>query len=213
MLFTKDEALKKVTALSGGEAARLIFARLGIEHPNVLVLDEPTNHLDLEAIEALVEGLLDYDGTLIFVSHDRWFVSQLATRIVEIRPQGLNDFRGSYEEYVERCGDDHLDAEVVLRQARREKRDRKARKSNPEKQKRQTGALRKERDRLTDEIERAEARVHEINEIFCDPSYFDRTAPKEVHKLEQEQKRLASEVEALMEQWEEVEGRLAEPAG
>jgi ATPase subunit of ABC transporter with duplicated ATPase domains len=211
VLFSKDEALKKVTALSGGEAARLIFARLGIELPNVLVLDEPTNHLDLEAIEALVEGLLDYEGTLVFVSHDRWFVSQLASRIVEIRPQGLNDFRGTYEEYVERCGDDHLDAEVVLRQARKEKRGRKARQANPAKQKQQAGALRKEIERLTEKIERAEARVHEINEIFCDPRYFDRTPPKEVHKLEQEQKKLTSEVEELMERWEEVDGRLAEP--
>jgi ATPase subunit of ABC transporter with duplicated ATPase domains len=93
VLFSKDEALKKVHALSGGEAARLIFARLGIEQPNVLVLDEPTNHLDLEAIESLVEALREYEGTLLLLSHDRWFVSQLATRIVEIAPTGINDFR------------------------------------------------------------------------------------------------------------------------
>ncbi|NIW36671.1 MAG: ABC-F family ATPase, partial [Gemmatimonadetes bacterium] len=68
-----------------GEAARLVFSRIALEKPNVLVLDEPTNHLDLESIEALVEALQAFEGTLILVSHDRWFVGQLATRIVEIR--------------------------------------------------------------------------------------------------------------------------------
>ena len=75
----------------------------------MLVLDEPTNHLDLEAIEALIEGLFAYQGTLLLVSHDRWFVSRLATRIIEISDQGVNDFLGSYDEYLERLGDDHLD--------------------------------------------------------------------------------------------------------
>jgi ATPase subunit of ABC transporter with duplicated ATPase domains len=122
VLFKKDEALKKVANLSGGEAARLIFARLHVTEPNVLVLDEPTNHLDLEGIEALQQGLAAYDGTVIFVSHDRWLASRLATRVLEIRDDGLEDFPGTYDEYVARCGDDHLDVDAVLRKARREKR-------------------------------------------------------------------------------------------
>src|SRR6185436_7302152 len=77
VLFSGDDVKKPVGSLSGGEAARLVFCKLSVTKPNVLILDEPTNHLDLEAIEALVEGLLGYDGTLVFVSHDRWFVSQL----------------------------------------------------------------------------------------------------------------------------------------
>jgi ATPase subunit of ABC transporter with duplicated ATPase domains len=123
VLFQKDEVHKKVAQLSGGEAARLIFARLAVTSPNVLVLDEPTNHLDLEGIEALAAGLRAYDGTIVFVSHDRWFVGQLATRVLEIEPEGIEDFRGSYEEYVSRCGDDHLDMDAVLRRARRERRE------------------------------------------------------------------------------------------
>ncbi len=118
VLFQKDEADKRVSKLSGGEAARLIFARLGVEQPNCLILDEPTNHLDLEGIEALAEGLESYAGTLLLVSHDRWFVSRLATRILEIRPDGIEDFPGTYADYLEACGDDHLDAEAVLQQAR-----------------------------------------------------------------------------------------------
>jgi ATPase subunit of ABC transporter with duplicated ATPase domains len=119
VLFGRDEVEKKVSALSGGECSRLVMARLGIEQPNVLVLDEPTNHLDFEGIEALAQALLNYDGTLIFVSHNRWFVDQLATRVLEIRPDGIDDYPGSYREYLAHCGDDHLDAEVVVQQAKR----------------------------------------------------------------------------------------------
>jgi ATPase subunit of ABC transporter with duplicated ATPase domains len=127
VLFTKDEVDKKIDYLSGGEAARLVFAALSVTHPNVLVLDEPTNHLDLEGIEALADALVDYDGTLVFVSHDRWFVGKVASRILEIRPDGLQDFDGTYEEYLERCGDDHLDAEAVLAQAKLQRKERKER--------------------------------------------------------------------------------------
>ncbi|HET8656339.1 MAG TPA: ABC-F family ATP-binding cassette domain-containing protein [Longimicrobiaceae bacterium] len=120
MLFSGAEGEKRLGALSGGEAARLVFSRLALEQPNVLVLDEPTNHLDLESIEALVAGLRNYEGTLILVSHDRWFVGQLATRVVEISPTGIRDYHGTYQEYVHACGDDHLDADSVILRARRE---------------------------------------------------------------------------------------------
>ncbi|MEO5511701.1 MAG: ribosomal protection-like ABC-F family protein, partial [Longimicrobiales bacterium] len=93
-LFTGDDPKKKLSSLSGGEAARLVFTRIAIERPNVLVLDEPTNHLDLESIEGLVEGLKAFTGTLILVSHDRWFIDQLATRIVDIEPSGIVDYQG-----------------------------------------------------------------------------------------------------------------------
>ena len=217
VLFSGDDVQKSVQSLSGGEAARLIFARLAVEKPNVLVLDEPTNHLDLEAIDALVVGLKKYDGTLIFVSHDRWFVSQLATRILEISPAGLNDFAGGYDEYLERCGDDHLDAEAVLLKVRREKQKARAARgdapADPEQErqrKRNRHQLTQRRDRLTDQIEKAEARVHEINELFCDPTYFERNSPKQVKKVEQEQKDLTAKIEELMAEWEQVEGELTE---
>ena len=215
VLFSGDEAKKQVGSLSGGESARLIFARLGVERPNVLLLDEPTNHLDLEAIEALVAGIKAFDGTLILVSHDRWFVSQLANRIVEIRPDGLNDFRGSYAEYVERCGDDHLDAETAVLKARREKRKAKGRRAGPaddRELRRQRGRLAKQRDALTGDIEKAEKRIHSINEMFCNPGFFDKTPEKEVRKLEQEQKNLSQKVDEMMERWEAIEGELSELA-
>ncbi len=122
VLFSGEEGKKRLGALSGGEAARLLFARQAVEQPNVLILDEPTNHLDLEAIEALVAAVREYDGTVVFVSHDRWFVNELATRVVEITPEGVHDYPGSYDEYLARAGEDHLDAKEVLRRSRESKR-------------------------------------------------------------------------------------------
>src|SRR6202041_3866738 len=108
VLFSGDDVGKRVGALSGGEAARLVFCSIMVERPNVLVLDEPTNHLDLEAIHALVGALRAFEGTLVFVSHDRAFVSALATRILEVTPQGFRDYPGTYDDYLSRQGDDHL---------------------------------------------------------------------------------------------------------
>jgi ATPase subunit of ABC transporter with duplicated ATPase domains len=213
VLFQKDDVEKPLRALSGGEAARLVFAKLSVQKPNVLILDEPTNHLDLEAIEALVEGLQAYDGTLILVSHDRWFVSQLANRILEISPAGIRDFAGSYDEYVERCGDDHLDAEVVLARARQEKRKEAAKKAaiaDGSKPAVNAKALASKRDRLAAEIEKAETRVHAINEMFCNPGFFDKTAPKEIKKLEEEQKVLGAKIDGWMTEWAKLEEELSE---
>jgi ATPase subunit of ABC transporter with duplicated ATPase domains len=215
VLFSGDDVKKTCQSLSGGEAARLVFCKLSVTKPNVLILDEPTNHLDLEAIDALVEGLKAYDGTLIFVSHDRWFVSQLATRIFEISPKGIQDFPGTYEEYLDRLGDDHLDGEAVLRQHRaQQKKDRAkgngaANLDDRERQRRQKD-LAKRRDQLTAEVEKAESRIHEINELFCDPTFFDRTSRDKVKKLEEEQKKLSTQVDGLMGEWEGIESQLAE---
>jgi ATPase subunit of ABC transporter with duplicated ATPase domains len=141
MLFSGDDPKKQLSALSGGEAARLVFARLAIEKPNVLVLDEPTNHLDLESIEALVEGLKAYEGTLIFVSHDRWFIGQLATRIVDIEASGVVDYQGTYEEYVAYSGSDRLDAEQVALAAK-QKKQKEQQKKQKEQQKQKKRAVR-----------------------------------------------------------------------
>ncbi len=105
LLFTGDDAKKSVNVISGGEGQRMIIGKLVLDMPNVMLLDEPTNHLDMEAIESLNGALEKYLGTLVFVSHDREFVSSLATRIIELKPDGSHvDFRGSYDEYLERDG-------------------------------------------------------------------------------------------------------------
>ncbi len=100
LLFTEDDFNKKAKVCSGGEKNRLLFGKLMMSDINVLIMDEPTNHMDMEAIEALNNALKEWDGTLIFVSHDREFVSSLATRIVEIKNHQVVDFHGTYEEYL-----------------------------------------------------------------------------------------------------------------
>ena len=100
MLFSQDEIKKSVKVVSGGEQGRLLFGKLMMAKPNILVMDEPTNHLDMESIESLNLALENYEGTLIFVSHDREFVSSLATRIIEMTPQGMVNFSGTYEDYL-----------------------------------------------------------------------------------------------------------------
>jgi len=102
MLFSSDETGKSVKVLSGGEQGRMVFGKLMQLQPNIMLLDEPTNHLDMEAIEALNLALENYPGTLLFVSHDREFVSSLATRIIELTPHGIVNFSGNYEDYLQR---------------------------------------------------------------------------------------------------------------
>ena len=127
VLFSREDADKRVPALSGGEAARLVLCGVAAQKPNVLILDEPTNHLDLEGIEALAKSLQELESTLILVSHDRWFVSQVATRIIEIREDGVEDFRGTYGEYLRHLGTDHLDRNEVVAAAKAEKKGKKGR--------------------------------------------------------------------------------------
>ena len=232
VLFSGDDVEKRLEALSGGESARLVLCSLMIREPNVLVLDEPTNHLDLESIDALVKGLRDYPGTLLFVSHDRWFVGALANRIVEISPDGIRDYRGSYAEYVRHCGDDHLDVEAVAERARSERREgrrgagegaagpggmrearpvngwkRPARPTGPNRWQRRQSRVRAAE--LTARIDAAEKRVAEIEDAFAAPSFYREADPGRVRALESERQSLLSEIDRLMHQWEKAESRNA----
>jgi ABC-type multidrug transport system ATPase subunit len=221
VLFSGEEAGKQVRLLSGGECARLIFALLAVAQPNVLVLDEPTNHLDLEAIHALVEALKQYAGTLIFVSHDRWFVSELATRIIELTPAGPNDFPGTYAEYLARCGDDHLDGDAVVLKAKRARAEAAAMDeggstasaSSWEEQKRRRNRLAqlpKLRDKAMAAIEAAEARKRAIHERYADPSFYAQTSHDEIEALGEELESLGPKLDALMTEWEQLEREIAE---
>jgi ATPase subunit of ABC transporter with duplicated ATPase domains len=216
VLFSGNDVEKPVGALSGGEAARLIFGRIMAEKPNLLVLDEPTNHLDLEAIHALVEGLKAFEGTVLFVSHDRWFVSELATRIFEITPERPRDFAGTYPEYLERCGDDHLDAETVVLKAK-DQRPRPAEKSQEsgaswedlKRRRNRLTALPARRDKLLAAIDQAEGRRRAIADLYAEPGFFQRTAPDQVQALQREDAELATQIEQGLAEWEDIEKEIA----
>ena len=222
VLFSGEEVEKKVASLSGGESARLLFARLTVTRPNVLLLDEPTNHLDLEAIEALVEALAAYDGTLIFVSNDRWFVSRLASRVLEITPAGINDFPGSYDDYLASCGDDHLDADQAVLKVKRDRRKSApastetevvpgaapAVPGKPTLTQNQRKQLERRRDDITAAIEQAEQRAADIDGLFCKPGFFTKTSDTQVRDLQDEQARVKGRVAELMAEWEKIEAQL-----
>ena len=100
MMFSGEEATKKANVLSGGERVRCMLCKMMLSGANVLLLDEPTNHLDLESITAGNNGMRDFNGNILFASHDYEIMSTVADRIIEVTPEGMFDFRGTYEEYL-----------------------------------------------------------------------------------------------------------------
>lgn len=104
LLFTQDDINKPVRVLSGGEQRRMLFGKIILQRPNVIIMDEPTNHLDMESIESLNLALSGFDGTIIFVSHDREFVSSLATRIIELTPEKIKEHSHGYDDYLHSLG-------------------------------------------------------------------------------------------------------------
>jgi ATPase subunit of ABC transporter with duplicated ATPase domains len=216
VLLSGDDVDKPIGSLSGGEAARLIFCRIATEKPNVLVLDEPTNHLDIEAIGALALGLKAFEGTVLFVSHDRAFVSEIATRILEVTPKGFRDFPGTYSEYLARCGDDHLDADAVALKAKASKAQvapavpAEAGVSWDEQKRRRNrlAALPVRRDKLLETIGEAEARRKEILGLYASEGFFVRTPKEQIEALEREDGDLAAKIDQWTAEWETIETEL-----
>lgn len=217
VLFSGDDVEKHVGSLSGGERARLSFARLSMRQPNVLILDEPTNHLDIESIDALIAGLKAFEGTLIFVSHDRYFVEALATRVFEITPERVNDYRGTWQEYLTHLGDDHLDADV----AKKLDKERKAAEAGPEQPSAQKldyaarKAAKSARRKLEKELERTMAAVEELEakrEALAARQYEPRFYTDEPMSVQQEvQAGIDAAEETIMghmERWEAIEAEL-----
>lgn len=115
VLFRSDEVNKNILSLSGGEGARLLLAKMMLEKSNILVLDEPTNHLDIESREALKKALIDFEGTVILVTHDRDFAKSIATRIIALsHRKNIVDFKGKYDDYIEKYGNDYLSSATKL---------------------------------------------------------------------------------------------------
>lgn len=217
VLLSGADVDKDIMALSGGESARLLFAKLAVERPNVLILDEPTNHLDIESIRSLVTALRAFEGTVIFVSHDRYFVSELATRILELTPSGPRDYPGTYAEYLVQLGDDHLDADAVVLKAKAEQKERVAQQApvsqtNWEEQKRERNRrkdLPLRRDKVIAELESSEARQSAILAMYVEPGFFERTPKEQLAGYEAEKAALEKRIGELMDEWEALEREIA----
>ena len=196
-LFSGDDVEKKVEVLSGGEKARLVLATLMASPGNVLLLDEPTNHLDINSVEKLADAMAEFSGTIIFVSHDEYFISRIATRIVEIRPGTIRDFPGTledYRSYVESffSGDTgKTESRKIAGPDEKEIRIRER-----EKRKKLSRIL----ERVENQISLKEANITELTSVLNDPA--NASDHELLHNTSMEIKQIESEIERLMSEWE-----------
>ena len=220
LLFSGDDVHKSTSALSGGEAARLVIARMILLKGNILILDEPTNHLDMESIESLVQALQDFEGTILLVSHNRYVVERVATKVLEISPDGIDLFDGDYDEYMEKVGTDHLSYQVDIRAEKTEKKSKKEEYRKEKQQKKKTvnkQAFKKEAKDLLDQsktfesdIEKLEQELQEINDLFFDPTYFGKAKPEEIREKNDRKRTLETALEEKYAAWEDVNLKIEE---
>ncbi len=200
-LFTADDVEKKVSSLSGGEKARLTFAKMMLEKLNLLILDEPTNHLDAQSREVLEDALSEYDGTILAVSHDRYFIKKLATRIMELYPGGYFDYTGGYEDFCEYVKNHPRDAKT----GERGEDSKKDNKSEYIKGKEEKSIKRKNQKQLSDtenEILKIEERLSEIEKLMQENASDYIAAAKfyeETEKLNLKLEELYEKLEKLTE--------------
>ena len=228
-LYSGDDVDKKIAVLSGGERSRVALARLLIKPGNLLLMDEPTNHLDLESSEALAESLATYDGTLIFVSHNRSFVNRLATRIWDVENRKVETYPGTLDEYIASCAQRGTveEGEKLVDRAPRAVAAQPAADPKPKKQKRSRGAdrarkreeaqRRAERNKrvgpLEKRVKELEARIAQVeddqkrrNAELADPAIYEDDARRSALLAEYQQ--AASELDELTGQWEIAQGDL-----
>ncbi|MGG1165765.1 ABC-F family ATP-binding cassette domain-containing protein [Bacillus mycoides] len=205
-LFTGDDVLKPVSSLSGGQKARLALAKLMMQKSNLLILDEPTNHLDLNSKEILENALIDYPGTLLFVSHDRYFINRVTTTVVELSTEGAQEYLGDYDYYVEKKNEmieraefeqqeDEVPVQKVVAQEKLNYLEEKERKQ-----------LERQRTRKIEELEQnivgLEEQIATLEEQLCLPEiYADYEKASEITTKKQT---LQEQLEACMAEWEEL---------
>ena len=183
-----------------------------LEKRNVLVLDEPTNHLDLEGVEALAQALKDFPGTVIVVSHDRHFVSEVATHVLELTPEGARDFAGSYEEYLEHFGDDYLSRDQALSQTRESKKPSEfnGKQRNRKELKKLISKLTRETNLLEETISDQEAQIRNIDLIFSGKDFFKNADNRKIENMQTSKIELEQELKLHMREWETKTHQLEE---
>ncbi len=199
-LFSGDDVKKSVGMLSGGEKARLLLAKLSMENNNFLILDEPTNHLDIDSKEVLENALIDFDGTLIFVSHDRYFINRVATHVLELSENGSTLYLGDYDYYVEKK------AEVEVRQNEEPSTSNQAKEASPvndyqaqKESQKEARKLMRQIENLEVEIEKLETQSQAISEQMLETNDTEK-----LMELQAELEKINHRQEAAMLEWEEL---------
>ncbi|PWW17651.1 ATP-binding cassette subfamily F protein 3 [Cytobacillus oceanisediminis] len=201
-LFSGDDVLKTVSTLSGGEKARLALAKLMMQKANFLILDEPTNHLDLDSKEILENALIDYPGTILFVSHDRYFINRITTKVIELSSSGAAEYLGDYDYFVEKKQEqeelqafDQNDNAHSAQPSKQEK--------NNYQLDKETKKLERQRKRRMEEIEEhieaLEKRIEEYDQLLCDPEVYQ--DHEKVLEITNEKDDLKAKLEELMDEW------------
>lgn len=201
-LFTGDDVFKRIRDLSGGERGRVSLAKLMLSNANLLILDEPTNHLDITSKEILEEAIRNYTGTVLYVSHDRYFINQTATRILELKHQTLINYIGNYDYYLEKVDElsrlhaPQQQAETAPAAATSSKEDWARKKEEQARERKRQNDLKKTEDRIS----ALEERDKEIDELMTQEAVFSDVA--KCVELSKEKASIAEELETLYELWE-----------
>ena len=199
-LFSGDDVKKSVGMLSGGEKARLLLAKLSMENNNFLILDEPTNHLDIDSKEVLENALIDFDGTLLFVSHDRYFINRVATHVLELSENGSTLYLGDYDYYVEKK------SEVEMIQAEEASTSNQAKESSSVNDYQAQKESQKEVRKLMRQIESLEAEIEELESQSQDISeqMLETNDADKLMELQAELDKISHRQEEAMLEWEEL---------
>ena len=206
-LLTGDDVFQPISTLSGGEKGRVALAKLMLRKDNLLLLDEPTNHLDMDSREVLEDALDDFDGTLLTVSHDRYFINRVANRVVEMRPDGVTEYLGNYDDYVEKK---RLEADGALAEAEGSKTRTQLDKEKRRERLKQESAktLKLKLKQAEQAIADAEERIAQLEARMADPETYK--SPDAAQKLAQEHRDAQEALDALYSDWEELSEAVSE---
>jgi ATP-binding cassette, subfamily F, member 3 len=206
-LFSGEDVLKIVSSLSGGEKARLALAKLMMQKSNFLILDEPTNHLDLDSKEVLENALVDYPGTILFVSHDRYFINRIATKVLELHPAGCTEFLGDYDYFVEKK--EEIEELKALEQSTQPSVSTAASASTDKSAYQQDKEVKKQERQRKRKLEEIEARIAQLEEAIeqyeltlCKPEIFQ--DHEKVIEINLKNEQAKTELDSLMEEWAEL---------
>ncbi|PTJ52548.1 ABC transporter ATP-binding protein [Staphylococcus simulans] len=207
-LFVQDDVKKIINDLSGGEKARLQLALLMLERNNVLILDEPTNHLDIDSKEMLEQALQDFEGTLIFVSHDRYFINQLANKVFDMQPDGGTVYAGNYQYYLDKTEEKAaIAAKNEAQQAAQISTEENTNSyENQKAQRRELRQLERQIENCEAEIEKFEQQIETIDHQLTQPEVFN--DPEKAAQLAEEKDTIEHQLEQVMKTWEELQEKI-----
>jgi len=194
-LFIGDDIFKEVGELSGGERGRLALLKMMLSDANFLLMDEPTNHLDIDSKEVLEDALIDYEGTLFVISHDRYFLNRVVDKILELTEEGIKEYIGNYDYYLEKKNEVILEEEEDYKTKTQIKLERK-------KEREKLESIRKKKREITNlekMIEEKEMDMEKLDRLLCDPNIYDE--PDKILELTKQRETLELKIDSLYERW------------